>query len=81
MAGDRWDVSATWSIWGAAIYGALIGLPMQVVQNAITDDEPGSVLSKDPEYLLGGLIVGAVVFMLAAVVRNRLIRKSDQLVR
>jgi hypothetical protein len=81
MAGDRWGVSATWSIWGAAIYGALIGLPMQVVQNAITDDEPGSVLSKDPEYLLGGLIVGAVVFMLAAVVRNRLIRKSDQLVR
>ena len=81
MAGDRWGVSATWSIWGAAIYGALIGLPMQVVQNAITDDEPGSILSKDPEYLLGGLIVGAVVFMLAAVVRNRLIRKSDQLVR
>lgn len=81
MAGDRWGVSATWSIWIAAIYGGLIGLPLQVVQNAITDDDPGVILSENPEYLLGGLIVGSAAFMLAALVRNRLIRKADRLIR
>jgi hypothetical protein len=71
MARDGWGVSATWSIWGATIYGALIGLPLQMVRSAITDDEPGSALSKNPEYLLGGLIVGAASFMFAALIRNR----------
>jgi hypothetical protein len=45
-----------------------------VIQNAITDDEPGLVLSQHPEYLFLGLIVGSVAFTLAALVRNRIIR-------
>lgn len=81
MAGDRWGVSATWSIWVAAVYGGLIGPPLQVVQNAVCGDQAGVVLSEKPEYLLGGLIVGSAVFMLVALVRNRLIRKADQLIR
>jgi len=73
MVGDRWGVSAIWSIWVAALYGGLIGPPLQVMQNAITDDEPGLVLSENPEYLLGGVIVGSITFMLAALVRNRVV--------
>ena len=74
MVRDRWSVSERWSLWGAAIYGALVGPPLQVIQNAITDDEPGLVLSQHPEYLFLGLIVGSVAFTLAALVRNRIIR-------
>ena len=75
MVGDRWDVSATWSIWAAAIYGALIGPPLQLVQNAITSDEPGL---ENPEYLLGGMIVGSASFMLAALARNQVVRRTSR---
>jgi hypothetical protein len=79
MVSDRWSVSERWSLWGAAIYGGLVGPPLQVVQSAITDDEPVSVLSENPEYLLGGLIVGSAAFMLASLVRNRVVlRKKGQ---
>jgi hypothetical protein len=74
MVRDRWSVGERWSIRGAAIYGGLVGPPLQVVQNAVADDEPGSVLSENPEYLFLGLIVGSVAFMLAALVRNRVVR-------
>lgn len=73
MVPDRWSVSERWSIRGAAIYGGLVGPPLQVVQSAIADDEPGLVLSENPEYLLFGLIIGSGAFMLAALVRNRIV--------
>lgn len=75
MVGDRWGISATWNMWGAAIYGGLIGPPLQVVQDALTNDEPG--LAANPEYLLWGVIAGSVAFVLAAHARNRIIRKAD----
>ena len=73
MVSDRWSVSERWSIGVAAIYGGLVGPPLQVVQSAITDDKPGLVLSENPEHLIWGLIVGAVAFMLAAFVRNLIV--------
>jgi hypothetical protein len=76
MVSDRWSVSERWSIGVAAIYGGLVGPPLQVIQNAITDDDPGAVLSENPEYLVWGLIVGSAVFMLAAFVRNRVVLRK-----
>ena len=76
MVSDRWSVSERWSIGGAAIYGGLVGLPLQVVQNAITADEPGLVLSENPEFLFWGLGMGAAAFMLVALVRNRVVLRK-----
>jgi hypothetical protein len=77
MGSGRWSVSERWSIGVAAIYGALVGPPLQVIQNAITDDKPGLVLSDNPEYLVWGLGVGAAAFMFAAFVRNRVVLRKD----
>jgi len=74
---DRWSVSRKWSIAAAAVYGALVGPPLQVAQNAIADDGRHSTLSEHPEYLFLGLAVGVAFFVLAAVVRNRVILKKD----
>jgi|tagenome__1003787_1003787.scaffolds.fasta_scaffold20476314_3 hypothetical protein len=77
MVRDRWGVNPTWSMWGAAIYGGLVGPPLQVVQDALTDGEPG--LAANPEYLLWGVIAGSAAFMLAAHARNRvLLRRSGK---
>ena len=76
MISDRWSVSERWSISGAAIYGGLVGPPLQVVQNAITADAPGLDLSENPEYLFWGLGIGAAAFMLAALVRNRVVLRK-----
>ena len=77
MPGDRWSVSEKWSIAAAALYGAVVGPPLQIVQNAITEDKSKAVLSQNPEYLLLGLLVGAAVFMIAAHVRNRIVLRKD----
>jgi hypothetical protein len=77
MAGDRWNVSEKWSIAAAAFYGALVGPPLQVVQDAIADDSRGMVLAQHPEYLLLGAMGGAGVFMLIAHVRNRIVLKKE----
>jgi hypothetical protein len=76
VPGDRWNVSEKWSIAAAAVYGAVVGPPLQVVQNAMTEDRPETTLSQKPEYLLLGLMVGAAVFMLGAHVRNRIVLKK-----
>jgi hypothetical protein len=76
MVGDRWGVSEKWNIAVAALYGALIGLPLQVVQDAITDDRTGMVLVRNPEFLLLGVMGGAAVFVLVAYIRNRIVLKS-----
>jgi hypothetical protein len=77
MVGDRWSVSERWSLTAAAFYGGLVGPPLQVAQNAISDDGRGTALPQNPEYLVLGLLVGAAVFMLVAYVRNRVVLKKD----
>ena len=77
VPGDRWSVSEKWSIAAAALYGALVGPPLQIVQNAITEDKSESILSQKPEYLFLGLMVGAAVCMLGAHVRNRIVLKKN----
>jgi hypothetical protein len=78
VGGDRWSVSERWSIAAAALYGALVGPPLQVVQNAIADDgRHTAALSEHPEYLFLGLIAGAALFVVAALVRNRVVLKKD----
>jgi len=76
MVSDKWSVSEKWSLGGAAIYGGLVGPPLQVVQNVITADEPASVLSESPEFLFWGLGIGAAAFMLVALVRNLVVLKK-----
>jgi hypothetical protein len=76
MVNDRWSVSEKWSMGGAAIYGALIGPPLQLVQTAITADEPALALSENPESLLWGAGIGAAAFILAALVRNGVILRK-----
>lgn len=73
MARDRWNVSEKWSIGAAAFYGALVGPPLQVVQNAIASEKSSVGLAENPEYLFWGLGVGAAAFMLVAMARNRLV--------
>jgi len=76
MVSDKWSVSEKWSLVGAAIYGGLVGPPLQVVQNVITADEPASVLSESPEFLFWGLGIGAAAFMLVALVHNRVVLRK-----
>ena len=77
MPGDRWNVSEKWSIATAALYGAIVGPPLQIVQNAITEDKSESIFSQKPEYLFLGLMVGAAVFMLGGHVPNRIVLKKN----
>ncbi len=78
MAGGRWSVSEKWNIAIAALYGGLVGPPVQVVQDAITDDTRDLVLAQNPEYLILGAIGGAAVFMLVALCRNRIVLKKHR---
>jgi hypothetical protein len=76
MTGDRWSVGEKWSIGGAALYGGLVGPPLQVVQNVVMDDN-AKTLSERPEYLVLGVVVGAVAFVIGAIIRNQIVNKSD----